>query len=103
MAKVLKLDIKSFSISDHLRVWETMRFTNDLQLSPSMLTDHFPQGGYNDLFSNIGDFSRGTNHHYIVSVLDNLIKQNHSLQDPTKPGKWGRFKTNIKNFFKGIG
>ena len=96
-------DIKSFSISDHHGIWETMRFTNYLHLSPSMLTDHFPQGGYNDLFSNIGDFSRGTNHHYKVSVLDNLIKQNHSLQDPTKPGKWGRFKTNIKNFFKGIG
>ena len=98
------LDPKSFSMSEHHGVNATLKFSNNLHLSPSMLIDHLPDG-YNSLFGNIEDFSSTElkKARLQVNVLDNLMKKNQKSQNQKKKGKWGRFKTNVKNFFKGIG
>ena len=97
-------DLKSFSLSEHHGLNATTKFSNNLHLRPSMLVDHLPDG-YSSLFHNVGNFG-GTelnNAQLNVSVLDKLMKQNHNSQSQKKKGKWGKFKTNVKNFFKGIG
>ena len=97
-------DLKSFSMSEHHGLNETTKFSNNLHLRPSMLVDHLPDG-YSSLFHNVGNFG-GTelnNAQLNVSVLDKLMKKNHNSQSQKKKGKWGKFKTNVKNFFKGIG
>ena len=99
-----ELDTKSLSLSAHHGANAILKFSNVLHLSPSMLIDHLPDG-YSSLFGNIGDFSSTElkNTRLKVNVLDNLMKKNQNSQNPKKKGKWGRFKTNVKNFFKGIG
>ena len=97
-------DRKTFSLSEHHGVSAITKFSNTLHLSPSMLIDHLPDG-YDSLFLNVGNLgdTELKNAKLNVRVLDNLIKKKHNTQNQKKDGKWGKFKTNVKNFFKGIG
>ena len=43
-----------------------------------------------------------------ISVLDSFIRRRQSQQltehrETEEQGKWGKFKSNVKDFFKGIG
>ena len=72
-----------------------------------MVTDHLP-GGYNSVFRGVGEVEEGQQVRLNISVLDSFIRrrQSHQLtehRETEEQGKWGIFKTNVKDFFKGIG
>ena len=72
-----------------------------------MVTDHLP-GGYNSVFRGVGEVEEGQLVRLNISVLDSFIRrrQSHQLtehREGEEQGKWGIFKTNVKDFFKGIG
>ena len=82
---------------------ETDKHTNDLKLSKSMLTDHLPDGGYNDLFENIGEQSVHINLTLFKDLVQQQDKRHLENINQDNKGKWGRFKSKVKDFFKGIG
>ena len=72
-----------------------------------MVTDHLP-GGYNSVFRGVGEVEEGQQVRLNISVLDSFIRrrQSHQLtehRETEAQGKWGIFKSNVKDFFKGIG
>ena len=72
-----------------------------------MVTDHLP-GGYNSLFRGVGEVEEGQQVRLNISVLDSFIRRRQSQQltehrETEEQGKWGKFKSNVKDFFKGIG
>ena len=72
-----------------------------------MVTDHLP-GGYNSVFRGVGEVEEGQQVRLNISVLDSFIsrRQSHQLtehRETEEQGKWGIFKSNVKDFFKGIG
>ena len=76
-------------------------------LNTAMVTDHLP-GGYNSVFRGVGEVEEGQLVRLNISVLDSFIRrrQSHQLtehRETEEQGKWGIFKSNVKDFFKGIG
>ena len=72
-----------------------------------MVTDHLP-GGYNSVFRGVGEVEEGQLVRLNISVLDSFIRRRQSQQltehrETEEQGKWGIFKSNVKDFFKGIG
>ena len=76
-------------------------------LNTAMVTDHLP-GGYNSVFRGVGEVEEGQLVRLNISVLDSFIRRRQSQQltehrETEEQGKWGIFKSNVKDFFKGIG
>ena len=76
-------------------------------LNTAMVTDHLP-GGYNSVFRGVGEVEEGQLVRLNISVLDSFIRRRESQQltehrETEEQGKWGKFKSNVKDFFKGIG
>ena len=75
----------------------------DLRLDKSMLGDHLPEGGYDDLFNNIGV---GEDQRIDVSILDKFRNQGQDDLTTTKKPFRKRIKekwNDVKDFFKNIG
>ena len=77
-------------------------------LNTAMVADHLP-GGYNEVFRGVGEVEEGQLAGLNISVLDAFIRRRKHSQQLTEhregeeQGKWGKFKSNVKDFFKGIG
>lgn len=80
---------------------QTDLFSQQLVFSPSMFDDHMP-GGYDFIFNGIG--SLNTTLRVELEVLEGLFKTNNQRGFRKKlKRKWRIFKTNTKEFFKGLG
>merc|ERR1719357_891928 len=80
---------------------QTDIFSQQLLFSVSMFDDHMP-GGYNYIFENVGHLNNTVLNN--LGVLDSIvgIKEKTGFRKKLKK-KWRIFKTNTKEFFKGLG
>lgn len=87
-------------VKNYQRLNETDLFSRQLLFNPSMFDDHMP-GGYDYIFKDIG---LNTTLKVELSVLDTLVerKDEKGFRKKLKK-KWRVFKTNTKEFFKGLG
>ena len=83
---------------------ENVAVAEDLRLDKRMMIDHLPQGGYNSLFFGVGGDS---NLSFDINILDKLSgannRDNPHLTNDQSQGRWSRFKSKVKDFFKGLG
>ena len=95
-------DNDAISVSTHNGLNETNILTKELNiLNRNMILDHLPDR-YTDLFRGYGQLSD----HIDInkSKMEQLFhKQNENQKTKPKKSKWKRFKTNVKEFFKGLG
>ena len=124
-SKLFALERRPDSNNDAIRVSiheglnETVTLTQELNiLNRNMILDHLPEvfdfihllpisiksyfQKYTDLFKGFGKLSDDITIDY--KQIEKLFREQETPKNRTKPkSKWKKFKTNVKEFFKGIG
>ena len=94
-------DNAAISVTTHKGLNETNILTKELNiLNRNMILDHLPDR-YTELFRGYGQLS---DHIEInKSKIEELFHEQKENQKIKPKSKWKKFKTNVKEFFKGIG